>query len=71
MAFIFLNLFIAVILNGYVTSVNIEDGMLTGADYDMFREAWSKFDPKGTCYIETIDLLPLIAALDPPMGHKG
>ena len=68
MAFIFLNLFIAVILEGYERSSAIEDGMITGSDYDMFREAWSKFDPKGTCYIETAELLPFISLLEPPLG---
>ena len=36
----------------------------------MFREAWSHFDPRGTCYIKTTDLLPLIALISPPLGNK-
>jgi len=69
-AFIFLNLFIAVIIQGYLTSVNLEGGMLTGKSYDDFREAWSKFDPKGSGYIQTGDLVPLGALLDLPLGYK-
>ena len=44
--------------------------MITGTDYQNFRKTWSKYDPKGTCYIETTDLLPLIAQLEYPVGYK-
>ena len=44
--------------------------MLTGKSYDDFREAWSKFDPKGSGYIETGDLVALGSLLDPPLGYR-
>jgi hypothetical protein len=34
---VFLNLFIAVLLEGFTESEALEDGMLTGQDYDDFR----------------------------------
>ena len=37
----------------------------------MFREAWSKFDPKGTCYIQHSELVPLCGNIEPPLGFKG
>jgi len=69
-AFIFVNLFICIIFQGYETASKMEDAWLTGTDYMNFRKAWSKFDPKGTQYIETSYLLRLLGTVEPPLGFK-
>lgn len=65
---IFLNLFIAVILQGFEQSDNLESGMLTGADLENFREAWAKFDPKASEIIKITQLWDLLSILEPPIG---
>jgi hypothetical protein len=66
----FLNIFIAVILQGFSDSEALEQGMLTGTHYDDFREHWVNYDPEGTGLIESSDLPSLLAELEPPLGYK-
>lgn len=59
-SFIFLNLFIAIILESFNTT-QIEEGLKVGAKtLSRFNEHWSEFDPKGTTLIALEDLRPLI-----------
>lgn len=59
-SFIFLNLFIAIILESFDTSKD-EEGLLIGGDtINMFNEFWSKFDPKGTKFIKVEDFPNLL-----------
>lgn len=54
-SFVFLNLFIAIILESFDSS-NAEESMLIGSDtINVFNELWSndQFDPKGTKFIST------------------
>ena len=58
-SFIFLNLFIAIILESFASSMD-EEGLQIGEDtIDKFQSYWSdsKFDPKGTKFIG-IDAFP-------------
>ena len=67
----FLNLFIAVILQEFDTSEELEKGRLTGAAFDRFRKHWAKYDPKGTCFIRIDKFSEFLADLDPPLGHRN
>jgi len=42
---IFLNLFIAIILEGFTTTNNAMSSLLQDDDLDHFIECWAKFDP--------------------------
>ena len=59
-SFIFLNLFIAIILESFNTT-QIEEGLKVGVNtVAKFNDHWSEFDPKGTCLIAIDDIRPLI-----------
>jgi len=45
-----LNLFIAVILEGF-SDVSEDDALLTEYEYTIFQEEWKKFDPEATRFI--------------------
>jgi len=49
---IFLNLFVAIILNGYFDTRNEDSHMLNQDVLEMFRETWSHFDPDATGFIK-------------------
>lgn len=58
-SFIFLNLFIAIILESFETSQDEESLKVGGATITMFNELWSdeKYDPKGTRFV-SVDAFP-------------
>jgi len=58
-SFIFLNLFIAIILESFETSQDEESLKVGGATIGMFNELWSNemFDPKGSRFI-SVDVFP-------------
>ena len=70
-ALVFLNLFVAVVLQGFAESEHIEYGRLTGQHYDEFRQAWSKFDSQGKGFLKLLDLPSLLRQIGPPCGTKG
>jgi len=69
-ALVFLNLFIAVILQEFARSEALENGRLTGQSFENFRQHWSKYDPKGTGHISIERFGKFLATLDPPLGHR-
>jgi Ca2+-binding EF-hand superfamily protein len=69
-AFIFINLFVAVILEGFAESEAIENGSLNSVHLLDFKLAWVEFDPDGTGFIKTTELRPLLATMRPPLGFK-
>lgn len=66
--FVFLNLFIAVILEGFGESGEEESMRLSEEHFRAFADKWSEFDPKATCFIKTAQLFPFMQTLDEPMG---
>jgi voltage-dependent calcium channel L type alpha-1D len=70
-AYVFLNLFIAVILQGFTEAEAIENGKLNGIHYEAFRLEWSKYDKKGTGLLDVRKLPDLLSHLDAPVGSKG
>jgi hypothetical protein len=52
-SFIFLNLFIAIILEGFDDSSHFDNFDISEYSIEQFKDLWSKYDPKGTGYIKT------------------
>ena len=63
-----LNVFIAVILEGFSDEKENATATLTEEEFDAFVVTWSMFDPDATCFIDWKDLFPLLQTLEPPMG---
>lgn len=53
---IFLNLFIAIILEGFNNTSEAETLPIQESTLDQFRSAWSEFDPNGSGFIQTDEL---------------
>eukprot|EP00644_Phytophthora_capsici_P000129 jgi/Phyca11/539928/estExt2_Genewise1Plus.C_PHYCAscaffold_40231 len=66
--FILLNIFIAVILEGFAKEKDREDGVLLPQHYETFVNNWSTFDPEATGFLEWHLLPSFLATLEPPMG---
>ncbi|KAL4124998.1 hypothetical protein PRIC2_008589 [Phytophthora ramorum] len=66
--FILLNIFIAVILEGFAKEKDREDGVLLPQHYEAFAEKWSIFDPEATGFLDWHILPSFLATLEPPMG---
>ncbi len=64
--FIMLNLFVAVILEGF--DQTIEDDDLSKEQFELFAEVWQEFDPHATTFINISDLPKLLNKLPSPMG---
>jgi len=72
-SFVFVNLFIAVIIEKLFESEEDDSGDLnvTSQDLDNFVEAWARIAPDGSYYIPTIFLPALLADVEPPLGFAG
>merc|ERR1711959_100739 len=68
--FIKLNLFIAVILDGFGESQDEEDALLKKEDFTYFADAWLEFDPTAKLFMKSADLPGLIKKLPVPMGFE-
>jgi hypothetical protein len=67
-SFILLNIFIAVILEGFASEKNLSEGVLLPENYHNFTTTWAFFDPEATGFIEWHCLPRFLQMLDPPMG---
>lgn len=65
---IFLNLFIAIILEGYEETQQKENKLFNQEKLDAFRQVWAQFDPDATTYIRISQLKALLFALGKPLG---
>jgi hypothetical protein len=68
MSLIFLNLFIAIILNGYYDSRDELNQSLNTQFFAGFKEAWASFDPDATGFIELKYFKELMFAIPAPIG---
>ena len=65
-----LNLFIAVVIEGF-SSVNKEHtGVVTHKDYVKFVDAWLNFDHDASGWISLEDLVFFMFILESPLGRK-
>jgi len=67
-ALIFLNLFIAIILDGYQETRNKESRAFNQDCLNQFREVWSEFDPEATGFMKSLQMRDFLKALGRPMG---
>lgn len=65
---IFLNLFIAIILQGFDDTNQRSKNLFNDTHMNIFREKWSEFDVEGTSFIAIHQLPDLLTALGPPLG---
>lgn len=64
-----LNLFIAVVLEGFSSTNKEHTGEVNSEDFAKLIELWSVFDKKATGWIGINDLCFLVFMLDEPLGH--
>lgn len=65
---IFLNMFIAIILQGYADTCDRNAKMFNNEMRDHFRETWSKYDQDATGCINVEDFPKLMMDLKAPLG---
>jgi len=68
--FVFLNLFIAVVLEAFSDSSEEEAMKLKKEDFAQLADAWLPFDPDATCLMPASQLPDLIRRLEPPLGFS-
>eukprot|EP00903_Cladosiphon_okamuranus_P009702 g9229.t2 len=66
--FVFLNLFIGVVLDGFDTAKQESEGFITQEDFSRFADHWAKFDPKATNLMSVPDLHAFLQTLFKPWG---
>jgi hypothetical protein len=67
--FILLNVFIAVILEGFSNEKGNCDMVLNDDQCEAFEEHWAKYDQEGSGLIEITKLGDFVQGLEPPMGY--
>ena len=68
-AFVFINLFIGVILEGF--DLANENFGVSEEDFVRFSTHWSEYDPNATCYMDMDALTAFIGTLHYPLGFNG
>ena len=69
-AIIALNLFVAVILEGFENSSRLEEANLSEYALNNFKHEWLKFDPKTTGLIECKHLIYFLEVIDLPWQEE-
>ena len=67
-SFIFFNLLIAVLLESFEIAHNQEETLIKHKDIEVFRKAWSEYDPNGVGMVERKDLPQFIKKLGAPFS---
>ena len=68
MNLIFLNLFIAIILQGFEDTQNKDNRLFNQQTLDNFRDVWAKYDPDATTFIKISKIKDLLLDLGEPLG---
>lgn len=63
-----MNLFIAIILQGYYQTQELEKQVCNSEIMSKYRNAWAQFDPDATGYIEATKFADLMLKFGPPLG---
>lgn len=69
--FVFMNLFIAVILEGFGESSSESDAGLSDDHFSTFAQIWTKYDPTGTHFVHGDDMIAIMRELPPPLGFTS
>ena len=67
---VILNIFIAIILQGYFQTMEQEKQTINKTVLEQYRDAWSKYDPYAKGLIEIANLTNLMMDLEPPLGWE-
>ncbi|CEM06448.1 unnamed protein product [Vitrella brassicaformis CCMP3155] len=72
-SFMFINLFIAVILENFsdIADDRLNFRLLSEMDMDRYISAWARLCPNAEVWLPTHKLPLLLAELEPPLGFKG
>lgn len=65
---VFINLFVAIILQGYFSNIQKDKGQKVFQNIEKFKTVWSKYDRRGTGVIANEDLPNLLLMLGKPLG---
>lgn len=65
---IMLNLFVAVIVQGYDKIQRDEASLVTSNDIDAFQDYWKRYDPDATGLINALELESFLINLVKPLG---
>ncbi len=68
---VFLNLFVAIILQGFEDTESRENSFIDDKVISGFRLAWSQFDPEGSGHIKVENLEQILWMLGPPLGFSN
>ena len=64
----FLDIFVAIIIEGFEQSSNKANNLIQEEDYEHFRDCWVKFDPDGTGFITIPQFFDLMLMMGEPLG---
>ena len=66
-----MNLYVAVVLEGFAESSNANDekNCLKPYQIEEFNERWADYDPNGTGFITNIQLVLILFELKKPLGY--
>lgn len=67
---VFLNLFVAIILQSFDDMQKKENQLLKDKNMDHLRQCWAEFDPTGSCFIDVNDLIAFLCQLGDPLGFN-
>lgn len=65
-----INLFLAVIVEGYIESLKENEAIITPNQMEEFIDKWAEYDPTGTGFINPESMAFLLHELHPPIGLK-
>ena len=65
---IFLNLFIAIILQGFEDTQNKDNRLFNQQSLDHFRDVWAKYDPDATTFLKISRIKDMLFDLGSPLG---
>lgn len=67
-SYVIVNLFCAIILDNFSTTMELDKSNLKVSDLKKFADAWAVFDPDATMLTKTRNFPNLLSALKPPLG---
>ena len=67
---ILVNLFLAIVVGGYIESKKENEAVITPGQMDEFLDKWAEYDPQGTGFVTPNEYAFLIHDLPQPLGLK-